>query len=49
MLNAIRRLGLRTLGALEDLGRLAAFGGGLLRAMLARPARPGRVIQEVFD
>jgi phospholipid/cholesterol/gamma-HCH transport system permease protein len=49
MLNAIRVVGLRSLEVVEDLGRLAAFGGGLFRAMLAPPARPGRVIQEVFD
>jgi phospholipid/cholesterol/gamma-HCH transport system permease protein len=49
MLNGIRLLGRRTLEAIEDLGRLAEFGGGLLRAILAPPARPGRVVQEVFD
>jgi phospholipid/cholesterol/gamma-HCH transport system permease protein len=49
MLNAIRGLGHWTLEALEDLGRLAEFGAGLLRAILAPPARPGRVVQEVFD
>ncbi len=49
MLNAIRVLGRRSLEGVEDLGRLAAFGGSLFRAMVAPPARPGRVVQEVFD
>ena len=49
MLEAIRRLGRRSLEALADLGRLARFGLGLLRALVARPLRPGRVVQEFFD
>jgi phospholipid/cholesterol/gamma-HCH transport system permease protein len=49
MLDAIRRLGQRSLELLAELGRLARFGLGLVRALLAPPLRPGRVVQEFFD
>ncbi len=45
----LRRLGLRSLEVLVQLGRIARFGGMLLRAAVSPPARPGRVVQEMFD
>jgi phospholipid/cholesterol/gamma-HCH transport system permease protein len=49
MLDAIRRLGLRSLAVVAEHGRMAIFGGGLVRAMFVPPVRFGRVVQEVFD
>jgi phospholipid/cholesterol/gamma-HCH transport system permease protein len=49
MLDAVRALGLRSLEVVAEHGRIARFGGSLLRATLAPPARPGRVVQEIFD
>jgi len=49
MLDAVRKLGRRSLAVVAELGRIAGFGLGLLRAALAPPARPGRVVQEIFD
>ncbi|CAG0988534.1 Intermembrane phospholipid transport system permease protein MlaE [Myxococcaceae bacterium] len=49
MARLLQRLGLRCLGIVEQLGRIALFALSLSRAVLSPPARPGRVVQEVFD
>ena len=49
MFQLLRDMGLRSLEALAQLGRIARFGLALLRAALSPPARPGRVVQEIFD
>ena len=49
ILDGIRKLGRRSLVVVAEHGRIARFGAGLLRAVIAPPARPGRVVQEVYD
>lgn len=46
---AIRHVGHRSLALVSELGRLARFGGGILRAAASPPVRFGRVVQEIFD
>ncbi len=46
---AIGTLGLRTLGLVDHLGRMALFLGNVVRAAIVPPYRFRRLVEEVFD
>jgi phospholipid/cholesterol/gamma-HCH transport system permease protein len=46
---AIQRLGNRSLGIVVELGRMAVFVAGIVRALATPPYRLRRVVDEVFD
>lgn len=48
MLSVVRDLGWISLRFIEELGRLASFTAHILRALVTRPVRVGRFVEELF-